>query len=1004
MNIQKFINDLKVLLENTTKSNPEPDQEVLLSTSSFSTCNYGVEILRLGLDCFEGEEVYCEIGCHQGDNLVRVLQDNPEVMTYAVDDYKEFDVLEKAAEVLVERLEKANIHNQICFCQQSGEEFFHALAEINSIDKIGILYVSNPQSSDQLLRELSLSKPFLANKSIILIGNTNWQEIKYTTGQFFQIHFGIKPLVDLASKYYGHPNYGNGLQIFVRNQEDTQITFTFKSQKSAFEESAQDNLKVEQLFREALSKDIAGYSNAAEQQYRQILACDQDHFQSWYNLGMICYGNNKLDMALGMLAKSNSLDPNKAITWYGIAQVFEKLDDLTRTIYAYQNVTKFDSKHINALNNLGNIYLHIGQLKQAEDLYRQAIKGNPNHFGNYLNLGNVQLKQNDIDQAIVSFKQSLDLEPRHPAILYGIGSAYTFKGEHIQASIYLGYSYYYAGEYNKAIQEFFKVIKVTTPDEHFYVSFADCYELDNRYEDAVRIYCQGIEQYPDSFRLYFYLMKCLQALGKVSEAIALSNKAVQRFPNNFFFKYRAKLMLPILYSSTEEIERYRDDYIKFSHQIYEEVLSNNVLSEDLVSLINYDTNFYLQYQGKNDLELQIHYGQVIQHLLHRMYPQWSFPRAMPPISEQKKIRVGYISPSMYGHTVAKLSIGWLQSHSSDKFEVYAYSLASKYDNYSQLFDINSYKFCQLPQELEVVCRKVIADDLHVLVFFDIGMSPIMSQLAALRLAPIQCATWGHPITSGLKSVDFFLSSELMEPKNGAEHYSEELICLPNIGFSYNKPEIPEQTLERSDFKLRSDAIVYLSCQSLFKYLPQYDWVFPAIANHIPQAQFAFLSHPSVHVTNLFRQRLEEAFTKNDLNYQDYCVVLPRMDVVKYWNLNLLSDIFLDTFSWSGGNTTLEAIACNLPIVTCPGEFMRGRHSYGILKMIDVTETIANSETEYVEIAVRLGLDPQWRQQVITKMRSRHSQLYEDKTSVRALEAFYQRVVHERLAKATEYSR
>jgi predicted O-linked N-acetylglucosamine transferase (SPINDLY family) len=65
---------------------------------------------------------------------------------------------------------------------------------------------------------------------------------------------------------------------------------------------------------------------------------------------------------------------------------------------------------------------------------------------------------------------------------------------------------------------------------------------------------------------------------------------------------------------------------------------------------------------------------------------------------------------------------------------------------------------------------------------------------------------------------------------------------------------------------------------------------------------------------------------------------------------LNSDVFLDTLSFSGGHTTFDAVACNLPIVTCAGEFMRGRQSCGILKMLGVTNTIAQNEAEYIEIA------------------------------------------------------
>jgi protein O-GlcNAc transferase len=107
----------------------------------------------------------------------------------------------------------------------------------------------------------------------------------------------------------------------------------------------------------------------------------------------------------------------------------------------------------------------------------------------------------------------------------------------------------------------------------------------------------------------------------------------------------------------------------------------------------------------------------------------------------------------------------------------------------------------------------------------------------------------------------------------------------------------------------------------------------------------------------------------------------------YWALNLASDIFLGSLGGSGFNTTLEAIACGLPVVTLPGAFMRGRHTFAILTQLDVPETIAKNKEEYVDIAVRLGQDPDWRKEVVERMSEREARLYSDKSSVIALEQF-----------------
>jgi predicted O-linked N-acetylglucosamine transferase (SPINDLY family) len=169
-------------------------------------------------------------------------------------------------------------------------------------------------------------------------------------------------------------------------------------------------------------------------------------------------------------------------------------------------------------------------------------------------------------------------------------------------------------------------------------------------------------------------------------------------------------------------------------------------------------------------------------------------------------------------------------------------------------------------------------------------------------------------------------------------------------------------------------------------------LFPAIAQRVTHAQFVFIANSNSAVTTQFRNRLHNAFAESGLPGADYCMILPQQSIRDYFNLLSVVDISLDTLSFSGGNTCLDAIACGLPIVTCPGEFMRSRLASGILKMLGVTDTIAPTEAEYIDIAVRLGLDPEWRSEIVQQMQARHNYLYDDITCVRALEDFYRQVV------------
>ena len=750
---------------------------------------------------------------------------------------------------------------------------------------------------------------------------------------------------------------------------------------------------AEKLHKEALILSHNRQILDAEIKFKQVLELDDNHASAWLNIGTLYYITERYSQALEAIFKSLEIDSSKALGHYTLGLVLEKLNVIYKAILAYQQAIALDSQSIDAYNQLGNLFYKAGDLEKAESTYRKAIVAKSEHFGSYLNLGNILIEKGQIDEAITTYEQALKLKPRDPDILYNLGFAFEAKEDDTEAALNYGYSFYRQGKYQEAIEQYQKFLETKTGDIYFYDALAKCYKSLNKCKESLEVYEQGLKLHSHSSFLYYNLIETLQYCGKIKDAIALAKKVSHLQENDFTLKVEEQSLLPIIYETEEEIEFYRERFISNLQALVNNTSLNiEEARNSALKAVGCQTNFYLQYQGKNDVELQKQYGQFVHQVMAANYPQWIKPLSIQPVNSNEKIRIGYVSNSMRAHTVGKLMLGWLRNRNSQEFETYCYYIDRTVDHMTQQFRLYSNYFHHIPEDFEGLCKQILDDKLHILVFLDIGMHPQMSQTAALRLAPVQCTTWGHPITSGISTMDYFLSSELMEPENFEEHYSEKVICLPNIGISYAKPIISEPKKSRSEFGLKNDSIVYLSCQSLFKYLPQYDYIFAEIAQKVPQAQFAFISHDSSYITEIFRKRLQNAFAKLNLNSEDYCVMCPRMKTHDYFNLNQVSDIFLDTLSWSGGNTTLEAIACNLPVVTCPGEFMRGRHSYAILQMLDVTETIAKTEAEYIDIAIKLGQDNNWRNNLLKRMLERHSYLYDDKACVEALEDFYRGVV------------
>jgi predicted O-linked N-acetylglucosamine transferase (SPINDLY family) len=201
---------------------------------------------------------------------------------------------------------------------------------------------------------------------------------------------------------------------------------------------------------------------------------------------------------------------------------------------------------------------------------------------------------------------------------------------------------------------------------------------------------------------------------------------------------------------------------------------------------------------------------------------------------------------------------------------------------------------------------------------------------------------------------------------------------------------------RSEFGLRPEITVFWCGQSLYKYLPQFDYIFPQIARAIGDCQFVFIEfQKGSYITDLFQNRLEAAFARFGLAARDHCVFLPRLDLPRFLAVIGQCNILLDSIGWSGCNSTLESLATNIPIVTTEGTFMRGRHTSAILRMMEITETIARNVDEYIDISIRLAQNTDWRNKLGTLISVRKHRLYRDPACIFALEDFLERAARSR---------
>src|SRR5437762_3460112 len=141
-----------------------------------------------------------------------------------------------------------------------------------------------------------------------------------------------------------------------------------------------------------------------------------------------------------------------------------------------------------------------------------------------------------------------------------------------------------------------------------------------------------------------------------------------------------------------------------------------------------------------------------------------------------------------------------------------------------------------------------------------------SRLAAMRLAPLQLATWSHPETSGLPTIDAYLSAEAFEPEDARGHYSERLIALPHLGCCYS-PLAPQTEDPRlAALGIGSEAVLALCTGSPFKYAPANDWIFPEIARRAENCRLVFFELDPKPLGAQLKRRLAEAFSRAGLDF------------------------------------------------------------------------------------------------------------------------------------------
>eukprot|EP01116_Phalansterium_solitarium_P013442 TRINITY_DN30807_c0_g1_i1.p1 TRINITY_DN30807_c0_g1~~TRINITY_DN30807_c0_g1_i1.p1 ORF type:complete len:680 (-),score=155.30 TRINITY_DN30807_c0_g1_i1:256-2295(-) len=506
--------------------------------------------------------------------------------------------------------------------------------------------------------------------------------------------------------------------------------------------------------------------------------------------------------------------------------------------------------------------------------------------------------------------------------------------------------------------------------------------------DARKSYETALEIHPDFFEGHNSLAILDSDEGRVAEAKRHYDRALKiRFEPGSLIK--KTLLLPPVYTSKQHLV---DSWRAFGSDL--EALSRRSMQiNDAQNQVG-AVPFYLAYTGFNNRPL-----------MEKLYAMYS--RASPalnyvaphlktfagtgvlaptdvPLDSQGRIRVGIVSRHLRWHSIGKLMRGLVAHVPRDKLSIVVFFPAQQADDTSRFFESKADKFVKLPSELDFARRKIAEEKLHVLLYPDIGMESFTYFLAYSRLAPVQCVTHGHPSTTGIATIDYFVSFEKYENEDAQQFYTEKLARIKGLSSRYIRPEIPKQMRPRAAFNLSADDHVYLAPQSLFKFHPDYDTILADILDADPAGKLAIIKERHKGWGAIFLERL----AKLSPSAADRVFWLERVPNPVFMNYLAIADVILDPYPFGGDTSSREAFLMGTPVVTLPADQLAGRYTQAFYRTMGIEDCIATSPKHYVEIALRLANDRVARKSIANRILTNNHKLFDDQEVVKAWEGFF----------------
>ena len=668
---------------------------------------------------------------------------------------------------------------------------------------------------------------------------------------------------------------------------------------------------------------------AAEKMLRELLIEAPNNGDCLHLLGLCHHARGDSEAALQWIERALTQQPDEAVFMTNAGMVALGMGRLDQAAAYCESDVAADPLHTEAYNNLALVREQQGHLAAASALLEKTIALAPDFSRAHVNHGNVLRGLGRMDEAIAAYETAIESSPE-------LAEAYNGLGNTLR-------------------------------------------QLD-RGEDAISALEKAVALSPQYADAHFNLAMLRAAQGETGKAEAgLATAITQR--NDIRFRIANAGLMPVIPSSTEEIAHWRNRMAEALSDLQKETDRPSGDPTQVPPM-----SFYLAYHGENDSELQEAWAAYFR----SAYPELDRVAAhclAPRTCADRPIRLGVVSRNFGEHAVAWMIQGLLSGLPRTRFEVTAVTFGASDDNVSERIQNAVDRVLAVPPHLSGAADAIAECEFDILLYADIGMEPLSYFLAFARLAPVQCVTWGHPDTTGLSSIDYYVSNDLAEPKNAQESYTENLVRLAGVQSWYPRLSPPVDLPSRASVGIPDGGAMYLCPQNLIKIHPDMDRALTAILERDPSGCLVVFEARDPNWTRLLLKRWESVFG----TLMGRVVVLPQRSLEEFVGVIAIADVVLDTWPFGAGNTNYQTFSMGIPVVTLAGDWIRGRGTLAHYTHMGFDDCVAGDVEDYVEIAVRLGTDAAFRARIADLIAERSGAVLEDEVCVASFAEFLENV-------------